>query len=111
MAHELIQPGRELVLESYNGHTVRVRAESEPWENSKGIEGFDATLLEEYGNKESGDFKIMQLHLYDVIGGVGIVQCESCGKLVDEGKAEFDSYPGADLAFCEACARPFQTPA
>jgi len=52
MAHELIQPGRELVLESYNGNTVRVRAESEPWENSKGIEGFDARLLEDFGGSD-----------------------------------------------------------
>jgi len=105
MAHELIRPGRELVLESYDGHSVRVRAESEPWENGRGIEGFDAQLLEEYGYKDAGDVKMMQLHLYDVVGGDGLVQCESCLELTECADAEFDSHPGAELAFCEGCTR------
>lgn len=67
MARE-IQAGEEYELEARSGSRVRVEAESEVWENSQGIEGFDATLLEDFGGQEAGDLKIIQTHIYEVVG-------------------------------------------
>ena len=67
--YEHIREGEEYIMQytGGDGFTVRVEALSGVWENSKGIRGFDARLLEPLGNKTTGDKHIVQMHLYDVL--------------------------------------------
>lgn len=105
MATSTIHPGNEYKLETTGGSTVRVEAQSEIWENSKGIEGFDARLLEDFGNKNAGDFYIIQTHIFDVVDTEPRGQCEVCDTVIPESELRFENVPGATLAFCKGCSR------
>jgi len=63
-----IEVGETYTLETIGGSRVRVRAESEVWENSKGIRAFDGTLLEAFGSDDAGDHHIFQMHIFEVCG-------------------------------------------
>jgi len=68
-----IEPGEEYTIhyapgdrDPEDGDSYRVRAESEVWTNSKGISGFDVTMLDSMGKTQAGEFKIIQTHLFEV---------------------------------------------
>lgn len=104
MSEHDIKAGETYTLETTHGSHVRVKAESGVWENSKGIEGFDARLLEDFGASKAGDFYICQTHIFEVVDADSLGQCEGCGTLVTEADACIERYPGAILWFCEECA-------